>query len=286
MFPGIDGFHWTIGHVVFLMLFFAVVVTILWTVASAAWRTAHDFRNHHAIDLCWKADFADLPEADRRCRHELAGRVISRTCDNQFDCRSCENYSHFAVLPATGVTQDLGLDYPADRLYHRGHTWAKREADGTVSIGLDALADHLIGTPEAVDVPEVGQQLEVNQITWRVKKNGKEIGVRAPLEGTVLSIGRPENNWSLNIRPAAGCARPENNAAFAAWARGPRMDLAGVGETSITTSPRGDSAKPGGWRSADRWIDGCTAGLGLEYSSCGHVPGSVKLRNRRQCTIS
>src|SRR5207302_1537717 len=34
------------------------------------------------------------------CRHELVGRVISRTCDNAFDCRRCRNYSHFAVLPA------------------------------------------------------------------------------------------------------------------------------------------------------------------------------------------
>ena len=30
MFPGIDGFHWTVGHVLFLMLFFAVALTILW----------------------------------------------------------------------------------------------------------------------------------------------------------------------------------------------------------------------------------------------------------------
>src|SRR5579863_3190314 len=109
MFPGIDGFHWTVGHVLFLALFFAVALTIVATVASAALRTARDFRGHRAIELCWKADFANLPDADRRCRHELAGRVISRTCDKEFDCRHCESYSHFAVLPARGLTHDLGL---------------------------------------------------------------------------------------------------------------------------------------------------------------------------------
>ena len=36
MFPGIDGFHWTLGHVLFLSLFFAVALTILITVASAS----------------------------------------------------------------------------------------------------------------------------------------------------------------------------------------------------------------------------------------------------------
>ena len=76
MFPGIDGFHWTFGHILFLALFFAVALTILLTVASAIRRTARDFRTHRAIDFCWHSDFAELPEADRRCRHELAGRVI------------------------------------------------------------------------------------------------------------------------------------------------------------------------------------------------------------------
>jgi len=46
MFPGIDGFHWTAGHIIFLGLFFAVVVTLLMTIASALWRTSRDFRNH------------------------------------------------------------------------------------------------------------------------------------------------------------------------------------------------------------------------------------------------
>ena len=210
MFPGIDGFHWTVNHIVFLALFFAVVLTIAATVGRAAWRTAHDFRHHQAMDLCWKADFAELPEADRRCRHELAGRVISRTCDNQFDCRQCENYPHFAVLPATGLTQDLGLDYPADRFYHRGHTWVKPEQDGTVSIGLDALADHLIGKPDSVEVPEVGKELEVHQTAWRIRKNGQEIRVRAPLEGTVISAGGPDDPWCLKMRPRLNPQDPKS----------------------------------------------------------------------------
>ena len=82
MFPGIDGFHWTPGHVLFLSLFFAVALTILVTVVSAAWRTIRDFRSERAIDLWWRSQFAELPVSDRRCRHELAGRVLSRTCDN------------------------------------------------------------------------------------------------------------------------------------------------------------------------------------------------------------
>src|ERR1035438_4076190 len=62
MFPWTDGFRWTVNHIVFLSLFFAVVLTIVTTVVSAARRAAHDLHKHSAADICWKSDFAELPE--------------------------------------------------------------------------------------------------------------------------------------------------------------------------------------------------------------------------------
>ncbi|MGZ3387636.1 MAG: glycine cleavage system protein H [Isosphaeraceae bacterium] len=208
MFPGIDGFHWTFGHVVFLALFFAVTLAILVTVASAAWRTSRDFRSDRAIDLWWRSQFAELPVSDRRCRHELAGRVLSRTCDNAFDCRHCEKYPQFAVLPATGNVGSAGLDYADDCYYHRGHTWVKPAEDGTVTVGLDELAAHLVGTPDSVSLPDVGRELEVNETAWRMKKNGREIEVRAPIEGTIIDIGGAKQGWYLKIRPRLDVREP------------------------------------------------------------------------------
>jgi hypothetical protein len=201
MFPGVDGFRWTVGHILFLSLFFAVALTILVTVASAVWRTVRDFRTNRAIELCWKSDFAQLPETERRCRHELAGRVMSRTCDNAFDCRQCSNYSQFAVQSARGIVHDLGLNYSKDRFYHRGHTWVKPEEDGTLTIGPDELAQHLIGSPDSITMPKMGSEIETNGTAWEMTKNGKEIRVRAPIEGTVVGIGGPQEGWYLKIRP-------------------------------------------------------------------------------------
>lgn len=221
MFPGIDGFHWTAGHIIFLSLFFAVVMTILATVVSAVRRTARDFSTKRAIEFCWKSDFAEMPQAERRCRHELAGRVASRACDNAFDCRHCNKYSEFAALPASSADHSLGLDYPRDRFYHRGHTWVKPEEGGILTIGLDALAEHLIGHADSIKMPEIGSDLEINETAWTMNKNGNEIRLRAPIEGKVIGIGSPKEGWYLKISPRLNANDPET---LRHLLRGPEVD--------------------------------------------------------------
>ena len=200
MFPWVDGFHWTAVHIIFLTLFFTAVTIILSTFVSALLHTAGEFRAHRATEMWWRANFAEMPEEERRCRHELAGRVASRTCDNAFDCRHCVKYPEFAAIPANVHTQNVGVPYSDKLLYHRGHTWVRPEADGTVTIGLDEFAQHLIGTPDAATLPEFGNAIESNGIAWRMTKNGHQIIVRAPLDGTVVAIGEESDNWYLRIR--------------------------------------------------------------------------------------
>ncbi len=134
--------------------------------------------------------------------------MISRTCDNAFDCRHCAKYAQFAVLPATGNVHSLGLDYSDDRYYHRGHTWLQKAEDGNVTVGLDELADRLVGIPDSVKMPEAGQELELNQTAWRMRKNGNDIQVRAPIEGTIVGVGGPKQGWYLKIRPRLDLHEP------------------------------------------------------------------------------
>ena len=201
MFPGVDGFHWSFGHVLFLGLFFAVALTICGTVARAVWTSLRDFRTRRAASICWNLEFADLPEAERRCRHELAGRVAERTCPNAFDCRNCSEYEKFAWLKTAAPAGTFGLDYPPGRLYHRGHTWVEPQADGTWTIGLDDLVDHLIGVPDRVELPKAGETIDANSTAWRVCKGRQEMRVRAPMDGTIVETGGPATGWYLRVRP-------------------------------------------------------------------------------------
>ena len=201
MFPGVDGFHWTVGHIIFLSAFFAVLSIILTTVASAAFRSSRDLRQGRAAAIAWKAEFAQLPEAERCCRHELAGRVAHRLCPNAFGCCDCSEYEHFAPLPARAHSNPMGLDYPENRFYHRGHTWVAPQDDGTVTVGLDDLAAHLIGEPDSIELPEAAAELQSDGVAWKMKKNGHEVRVRAPIDGVVVETGGPEKGWYLRLRP-------------------------------------------------------------------------------------
>jgi len=158
MFPWVDGFHWSPGHIIFLSLFAAVVLTIMSTIVSAVWRTASEFQTHRATEMCWHLNFAELPEAERCCRHQFAGRVPYRICPNAFDCRQCAQYAEFAALPSKTIVANLGVNFSNDLLYHRGHTWVRPENDGTVTVGLDELARHLIGHPDSVQLPAQGSE--------------------------------------------------------------------------------------------------------------------------------
>ena len=192
MFPWTDGFHWTATHIIFLSLFFLALSIIGVTVVSAVSRSVSDFRKHRAAAICWRENFSELPERVRHCRHELAGRLPFRICDNAFDCRTCANYSTFASLPAPPALKNVGVCYSEKLLYHRGHTWVRHDWDGTYAIGLDEFAIHLIGRPDSVELPALFEELESDAIGWTLSKNGHKIRVRAPLSGTVVATGGPD----------------------------------------------------------------------------------------------
>jgi len=201
MFPWVDGFHWTVMHVVFLTIFGLVLLTVLATFAWSLFRTASDLRSHRAAEVCWHNNFSQLPEAERHCRHEFSGRVIHRVCPNAFDCQHCDMYEAFAAMPAPALRHNPGVGYSDQLLYHRGHTWVQPNEDGTFAIGLDEFAQHLIGQPDAVKLPRKGSAIQHDGIAWRITKNGREIRVRAPLDGTILATGGPQSPWYLRVKP-------------------------------------------------------------------------------------
>jgi hypothetical protein len=214
MLPGVYGFHWTAGYLIFLGVFYTVLLVIISALLIAAFRSVKVFRSNRVESIRWTSDFHDLLERDRRCRHEITGEVKSRVCPKAFDCRVCSDHPRFvanrrslleAIPHSDGDdTRILGFNMPADRWYHRGHTWVKPMKDGMVTVGLDDLGARLIGKPDRVDLPPAGTRLQVNGTGWHMNKGGAHLRVLSPVDGEVIETGSPEKGWFLRLRPLYG----------------------------------------------------------------------------------
>jgi hypothetical protein len=203
MFPGVNGFHWTFGHILFVSVFVTVLMIVGFTVLLAALRTRRALRKTPVETLRWKHDFEELPERDRRCRHELAGQVDERECPNAFDCRGCKDHARFPEPRVVAEPVAHGLNYAPSRLYHRGHTWVEPQQDGTVLVGLDDMAAHIVGQPDRVELPPSGSRLTANGTAWLMTKDGHDVRVLAPLDGEVAATGGPEDGFYLRVKPAS-----------------------------------------------------------------------------------
>lgn len=225
MFPFVDGFHWTAGHIVFLTAFGLVAATMAVTMFFVVQRVLDNFRKNRTAAIQWHSDFHDLGEQDRRCRHELTGCAARRECHNSFECGHCADHPRFAQLePATSaVSLDaFGLDFPSDRLYHRGHTWVRVEEDGTMTIGLDDLGRRLLGTPDRVELPKPGDSLTTNGAAWYAFRNDSPVRVLSPVDGMVIETGGPGQDWYLKVRPTRAnpnLAHLLRGAEVSAWLR-------------------------------------------------------------------
>jgi len=187
------------AHTIFMGAFFSVLTVVTVTLAFALWRSLRAMPK--AEEIRWHSDFHDLPPADRVCRHVLTGEFRSRECPNAFDCRLCQTHARMPKAAAACDDEIYGMPFPLDRFYHRGHTWARREADGTVTVGLDELGKRLIGPPDAVDLPEPGVRVHANGTAFRIRRREADVRVLSPVDGEVVKAGGPGQDWYLQIRP-------------------------------------------------------------------------------------
>lgn len=191
---------------IFLGIFYTVLVVVVSTVISAVLRSRRALRTKTVDRIRWDADFHELPDQDRDCRHVLTGEFQSRKCPHAFDCRECATHAKLvAVHPvreAREAEEDLfGMSFPLDRFYHRGHTWAHLETDGTMTVGLDDLGRRLLGVPDAVELPQPGVRVHTNGTAFRFRKRDADVRVLSPIDGEVVETGGPDQPWYLRVRP-------------------------------------------------------------------------------------
>ncbi len=97
-----------------------------------------------------------------------------------------------------------GCNLPDDLYYNvENNVWARREADGTVSVGMTAYACALAGQIVSFTPKKAGKAIEQNKSVSTVE-SGKWVGpVKAPVSGEVVAV-----NEALGTKPATVNADP------------------------------------------------------------------------------
>lgn len=79
-------------------------------------------------------------------------------------------------------------EVPADLKYLKSHEWARREADGRVTVGISDHAQDALGDLVYVELPQVGQRLAVGEKFAVVESVKAASDVYSPVAGVVVEV--------------------------------------------------------------------------------------------------
>lgn len=77
---------------------------------------------------------------------------------------------------------------PKELKYTKSHEWVRREADGSVTVGITDHAQHLLGDLVFIELPEVGRELAAGEECSVVESVKAASDVYAPIAGTVTAV--------------------------------------------------------------------------------------------------
>ena len=108
-------------------------------------------------------------------------------------------------------------DLPGDLQYTKEHEWLRREQDGSVTVGITDHAQAALGDLVYVELPEEGQELDVDGEMAVVESVKAASDVYAPIAGTVVAVNEsladdPEKinadpygeGWIVRLTPSDG----------------------------------------------------------------------------------
>lgn len=79
-------------------------------------------------------------------------------------------------------------EVPADLKYLKSHEWARRAADGRVTVGISDHAQDALGDLVYVELPQVGQRLAVGDKFAVVESVKAASDVYSPVAGVVVEV--------------------------------------------------------------------------------------------------
>jgi len=94
-------------------------------------------------------------------------------------------------------------ELPGELMYTSEHEWLRREEDGSMTIGITDHAQSALGDLVYVELPEVGQELDVGGDMAVVESVKAASDVFAPIAGTVVAVNEElgDDPEKINVDP-------------------------------------------------------------------------------------
>jgi len=142
----------------------------------------------------WAEILRRLPGPERWCRHMIQGLVTYKVCPNNYNCGTCE-YDQMVQdrMSPIGVDESqvkriAGFEVADGFHYHPAHSWIRVEYGGMIRVGFDDFATQMLGPRKEVNLPRVGQKVEIGKEAFSLKTDERQFNMRAPIDGTVAAV--------------------------------------------------------------------------------------------------
>lgn len=89
---------------------------------------------------------------------------------------------------ALGLRKVAGLLFRPDVHYAPSHTWVRRRGGGSLEVGVDDLAERLLPSVSAVELPAPGTVVAKGDTIAALHGGGRVLIVAAPVAGTIAGV--------------------------------------------------------------------------------------------------
>ena len=160
--------------------------------------------------ISWQDSMRKRPGLERVCRHSLTNRIVKRSCAYDYKCSTCDFDQYFEDV-WTAKTRNLpnemqqvkGFDVPMGYYFHNGHTWMRIESGGYIRVGLDDFSLKLLGQADALNLPNMGKELDAGKVGWGLQRKENLADVLSPVDGVIMEVNAKvrENPGHANREP-------------------------------------------------------------------------------------